>query len=55
MSILSDELVARALQVKSAEELLALAKENDIELTMEQAEDAFEQICASLGKRGDQV
>ncbi len=50
MAILSDELVARALAVQSAEELLQLAHENDIDLTLEQAEDAFAQICASLGK-----
>ncbi len=50
MAILSDELVARALQVSSAEELMELAKENDIDLTQEQAEDAFAQICAALGK-----
>ena len=50
MSILTDELVARAMAVNSAEELLALAKENDIDLTIEQAEDAYKQICEALGK-----
>ncbi len=47
MAILSDELVARALQVQSAEELMQLAKDNDIDLSLEEAEDAFEQILAS--------
>lgn len=47
MALLSDELVARALAVKSAEELLDLAEENDIFLTREEAENYFEMICQS--------
>ena len=50
MSILTDDLVARAMAVNSAEELLKLAEENDIALTKEQAEEAFAQICEALGK-----
>jgi hypothetical protein len=47
MSLLSDELVQKALQVNSAEELITLAKENDIELTKEDAERSFELILQS--------
>lgn len=50
MAILTDELVARAMAVKSVEELLALAEENDIHLSRAEAEDAYEQICASRGE-----
>ena len=55
MAILTDELVARAMTVQSVEELLALAKENDIRLSREEAEDAYAQICASLGNSPTQV
>lgn len=55
MAILTDELVARAMAVQSVEELLALAEENDIRLSREEAEDAYAQICASLGKSPTQV
>ncbi len=47
MSLLSDELVAKALQVNSAEELMKLAKENDIELSQEDAEHSFKLILQS--------
>ncbi len=47
MSLLSDELVARALAVKSAQELLDLAAENDILLSKEESERYFEMICQS--------
>ncbi|MBE5753536.1 MAG: DUF2624 family protein [Clostridiales bacterium] len=47
MSLLSDELVAKALQVNSAEELMTLAKENDIELTKDDAEKSFQLILQS--------
>jgi hypothetical protein len=47
MSLLSDDLVAKALQVNSAEELIKLAKENDIELSKEDAEHSFELILQS--------
>ncbi|MBD5482277.1 MAG: hypothetical protein HDR15_07120 [Lachnospiraceae bacterium] len=44
MAIPNEELMAKAREVKSAEELLALAKENDVELTEEQANAYFEQM-----------
>lgn len=47
MSLLSDELVARALKVNSAAELLALARENDIDLSEEEAENSFQMILES--------
>ena len=47
MSLLSDELVQKALQVNSAEELMQLAQENDIELTKEDAEKSFDLILQS--------
>lgn len=50
MALLSDELVAKALQVNSAEELMALAKENDIDLSREEAEQSFAMILASRGE-----
>ena len=49
MSLLSDELVQKALQVQSAEALLALAKENGIELGKKEAEDSFRMIVESRG------
>lgn len=47
MSLLSDELVQKALQVNSAEELMQLAQENDIELTKKDAEKSFDLILQS--------
>ncbi len=47
MALLSDELVAKALAVQSAEELQALAKENDIDLSLEEAIASFEMILAN--------
>lgn len=44
MAILNEELMEKARGAKSAEELLALAKENDVELTEEQANAYFEQM-----------
>ncbi|MDE6420342.1 MAG: hypothetical protein K2K87_07425 [Lachnospiraceae bacterium] len=44
MAISNEELIAKAREAKSAEELLALAKENDVELTEEGAEAYFEQM-----------
>ena len=44
MSLLSDELVEKALKVQSAEELLALAQKNDIELSKEDANMYYEMI-----------
>ena len=44
-----EKLMEKAKGAKSAEELLALAKENDIEMTEEEAEETF----AMLGKSGE--
>lgn len=44
MAISNEELMAKARGAKSAEELLALAKENDVELTEEGAKAYFEQM-----------
>lgn len=48
MSLLTDELVQKALAVQSAEELLRLALENDYEMTIEEAEEYFAMIRASV-------
>lgn len=47
--ILTPEMIEKAKAAKSAEELLSLAKENEIELTNEQANAYFER----LSKRGE--
>ena len=44
MAISNEELIAKAREAKSAEELLALAKENNVELTEEEAKAYFEQM-----------
>lgn len=44
MENINEELMAKARGAKSAEELLALAKENDVELTEEQANAYFDQM-----------
>lgn len=44
MEIMNEELMAKARQAKSAGELLTLAKENNVELTEEQANIYFEQM-----------
>jgi len=41
---LTKELLAKAKEAKTAEELLALAKENGIELTQEQSEEYFAKL-----------
>ena len=41
------ELIAKAKAAKSAEELIAIAKENNVELTAEQAKTYFEQLTAT--------
>ena len=50
MSLISDELVQKALQVKSAQELLELARENGIELSEQEAISSFEMIKISRGE-----
>lgn len=42
-----EELVLKAKELKTAQELLAFAKENDFEMTEESAEAYFEQIHKS--------
>lgn len=50
MSLLSDALVETAKAVQSAEELLALAEENDIDLSKEDAEMYYEMIKTGRGE-----
>lgn len=52
-SKISPELLEKAKQAKSAEELLTLAKENDIELTEENAKAYFEQLNPPKGELSD--
>ena len=47
MKNLTHEMIAKAKAAKSAEELMALAKENNVELTEEEAKTYFEQLNAS--------
>ena len=47
MKNLTTELIAKAKTAKSAEELLALAKDNNVELTEEEAKTYFEQLNAN--------
>ena len=47
MKNLTPELIAKAKAAKSTEELLALAKENNVEMTEEQAKIYFEQLNAN--------
>ena len=44
---MDQEIIAKAREAKSAEELLAMAKENDIELTGEQAKEYYDRLHAS--------
>ena len=44
---MNSELIAKAKEAGSAEELLAMAKENDIELTGEQAKEYYDRLHAS--------
>ena len=47
MKNLTPELIEKAKAAKSAEELLALAKENNLEITAEEAKIYFEQLNAN--------
>ena len=47
------ELILKAKQAKSAEELIAIAKENGIELTEENAKAYFEQLNPPTGELSD--
>ena len=55
MANLPPELIAKAKTAKSAEELLALAKENGIELTAEEAKTYFAQLSASGAVSDDEL
>ena len=44
---MNSELVAKAREAKSAEELLSLAKENNIELTEDEAKEYYDRLHAS--------
>ena len=50
---LSNELLAKARAAKSPEELLALAKENGIELTEEEAKAYFDRLHPQTGELSD--
>ena len=44
---MNQEIIAKAREAKSAEELLAMAKENDIEFTGEQAKEYYDRLHAT--------
>ena len=50
---LNNELLAKAKAAKSPEELLALAKENNVELTEESAKAYFDQLHPQTGELSD--
>ena len=49
------EMITKAKAAKSAEELMALAKENNVELTEEEAKTYFEQLNASGSVTDDEL
>ena len=51
--MMNEEMIAKAKEAKSVEELIALAKENGIELTEEDAKMYFEQLSAKKGELSD--
>ena len=55
MNTLTPELIAKAKAAKSTEELLALAKENNIELSEEEAKTCFEQLHANVAISDDEL
>ena len=55
MKNLTPELIAKAKAAKSREELLALAKENGIELTEEEAKKYFEQLNTNGAVSDDEL
>ena len=50
---MNNELIAKAKHAKSPEELLALAKENGVELTEESAQAYFNQLNPKMGELAD--
>ena len=55
MKNLTPELIAKAKAAKSADELLALAKDNNVELTDEEAKTYFEQLNANGSVADDEL
>ena len=51
--MMNEEMIAKAKEAKSVEELIALAKENGIELNEEDAKMYFEQLNAKKGELSD--
>ena len=51
---INSELIAKAKETKSVEELMALAKENDIDMTEESAEAYFNQFHPTSGELSDE-
>ena len=54
MTNFNEELLEKAKQTKSVEELLALAKENGMEMTEEQANAYFSQLHPTSGEIADE-
>ncbi len=50
---MTKEIIEKAKQTKTSEELLALAKENDMNMTEEEAKAYFEQLHAKTGELSD--
>ena len=55
MKNLTPELIAKAKAAKSAEELLTLAKKNNVEMTEEEAKTYFEQLNANGAVSDDEL
>ena len=55
MNNLTPELIAKAKAAKSAEELLELAKENDVDLTEEEAKTCFDQLHSNAELSDDEL
>ena len=55
MENFNEELMAKARAANSAKELMALAKENEIELSEQEANDYFEQMNKSGGLSDDEL
>ena len=53
MTNLTPEMIEKAKAVKSAEELLALAKENNVEMTADEAKSYFAQLNPKSGELDD--
>ena len=51
--MMNEEMIAKAKEAKTVEELIALAKENGVELTEEDAKMYFEQLNAKKGELSD--